>query len=763
MVKRSLQASAEGIRKAKQAFGRKHWTQQYLASQVGIATRQPIWRFFTGKPVDRYVFTEICFQLDLLPEEIAAEAVPESESPEAGGNIEAIVKKARAQGGASLSQHQEKIASQCATIRLLDLARPVPLEHLYVEVKILEETTSQRWLDLTDLKNLNSKAFDHSSLTQKQQRIAALRAVEKYQKLMVLGKPGSGKTTFLQFIAMECHGARLGANQIPIFILLKNFAEDARDTGNFDLSDYVAQQLRDSSLSLEEIEMLLEQGRGLILLDGLDEVSSEDSSIVIKNIRRFADKYYKNQLIISSRIAAYRYKFQGFTEVEIADFTEEQIAQFARNWFVSIAGKSPAQGVELGNQFINKLKRSENKPIRELVTTPLLLSLTCLVFQGKGDFPLLYSKLYQQAFELLLSRWDEARGIKRDEVYRSLSLNQKIKLLSRIAIITFTQGNYLFSSENIENIIANFWQDSGQKEEWDREVILQAIEAQHGVIVKRSRGVYSFSHLTLQEYLTARAIVTGGDGSFWQELIARIGEKQWREVFLLVAEMMPEREKLWQLMEERIGVIAANSPLLQQLLLWLENKTATLDAPYKKAAIRAFYFTFALPANLPLAGDLSLAIAIDPNLVKEQTGELGLDLTLNYALNMISSLTPQLFSYSYSSIYLALDLDHIPRIEKSLKESIDRLKDRLPSKSEGEGKLQAWWEAKGETWRLELIEIMRKHRNIGVTFQFSTSEWEILQQYYDANHLLLACLNRHYHLLPERREEMEDYLFTINN
>jgi len=66
MAKRSLYASTEGIRKAKQVFQRKQRTQQYLATQVGISTRQPIWRFFSGKPVDRYVFTEICFQLLLF-------------------------------------------------------------------------------------------------------------------------------------------------------------------------------------------------------------------------------------------------------------------------------------------------------------------------------------------------------------------------------------------------------------------------------------------------------------------------------------------------------------------------------------------------------------------------------------------------------------------------------------------------------------------------------------------------------------------------
>ena len=71
MVKRSIKASAEGIIKAKQAFEVRQWSQEYLASEVGVSTRNPIWKFFSGRPLDRHIFMEICFKLDLEWEEIA--------------------------------------------------------------------------------------------------------------------------------------------------------------------------------------------------------------------------------------------------------------------------------------------------------------------------------------------------------------------------------------------------------------------------------------------------------------------------------------------------------------------------------------------------------------------------------------------------------------------------------------------------------------------------------------------------------------------
>jgi predicted NACHT family NTPase len=87
MVKRSLQASPAGIQRAKRAFAAKGWTQENLAGEVNLKTRQPICRFFTGQPVDRQIFLAVCSILDLDWRNIAEN--PPAEFPEPGENIEA--------------------------------------------------------------------------------------------------------------------------------------------------------------------------------------------------------------------------------------------------------------------------------------------------------------------------------------------------------------------------------------------------------------------------------------------------------------------------------------------------------------------------------------------------------------------------------------------------------------------------------------------------------------------------------------------------
>ncbi|MEH2138336.1 helix-turn-helix transcriptional regulator [Nostoc sp.] len=78
MSGRSLSSSPEGIQKAKRALIRYSLTQKALAEDLGI-TRQPIGKFFTGKPVDRNLFVQICDRLDLEWEEIVAEPATEPE------------------------------------------------------------------------------------------------------------------------------------------------------------------------------------------------------------------------------------------------------------------------------------------------------------------------------------------------------------------------------------------------------------------------------------------------------------------------------------------------------------------------------------------------------------------------------------------------------------------------------------------------------------------------------------------------------------
>ncbi len=185
----------------------------------------------------------------------------------------------------------------------------------------------------------------------------------------------------------------------------------------------------------------------------------------------------------------------------MADFSDEQIRAYVKKWF---------EDRQTQDSFFKAFFHPDNEGLRELGCIPLLLSLLCLNFEETLTFPHLRAKIYEEAIDALLKKWDSSRKIKRDEVYRKLSLGRKRKMLARIAAETFDDGDYFLLQRDLEQLIGTYLQTLGQADvadEVDPEVVLKAIEAQHGIFVQQAKRIYSFSHLTFQEYFTAKYIV----------------------------------------------------------------------------------------------------------------------------------------------------------------------------------------------------------------------------------------------------------------
>ncbi|MBU7585414.1 MAG: NACHT domain-containing NTPase [Nostoc sp. TH1S01] len=764
MAKRSLQASADGIKKAKQAFKRKGWTQEYLAAEVGLETRQAIWKFFTGKRIDRHVFNDICFALELDTSEIAQPFISDESSlldPPANLSleIETLVAKLR-------SIYHENIQVQCGTVQILDVAQPLKFHDIYVDVDILEVITSRRWLEIRNLPKLPGSENHWFGVTDlPHTRVAGIEAASKYTKLLILGKPGSGKTTFLQAIANSCNLGLFQPDYLPIFVRLKDFAEDIRGRNQISLSNYLYESFINLGIHEQELNTIFAHGRALILLDGLDEVIEEDTQKICHKIHQFAEKYYKNHIIITCRVDAKNYKFPNFTEVEIADFHKPQIANFAEKWFLSVAKQPPATAKELASRFMQKLELRENLPILDLAATPLLLNFICLVFQFTEDFPINRAELYKQILDLLLIRWDESKGIKREEIYSNFSLLHKIKLLSHIAAITFKQGNYLQPESYLCQLISDYLLQhftpptDAAALELESVSVLKAIETQHGLLVQKALGIYTFSHLSLQQYLTAKEIVTNINSQTIKELMNHLSKKQWREVFLLSTGMLKPADELLKSMKVKIDDLSVKNSKLHNFLTWLMRKAAAVNTSYHAASVRAFYFTIALPSECALACNQDIAILLDHQLAGNLAEDLALDLALIHGLTVSLGITAEIFLQRFLTLSLALDLKHLLANEPDLQISLQELKNQLPSPSQGRDILKSWWQANGENWTATLRDLMINTRQIGHFWQFNQQDLYDIQQYWEANKLLLECLKSATDISPNLRNYLETSLF----
>ena len=566
-------------------------------------------------------------------------------------NIDILVQQVR-------ERRYEKIRAQCGTMRMLDISQPVHLANIYTDVNILEKPIRQQWKDVSDFHRVfkpGTDNFDRIGLGKVcQKRVPGLDVVSgiiedtnKPKRLMILGKPGSGKTTFLQWVAIKCNLGDFQPQLVPIFIRLKSFAQDIKNyNSDSKLLDYISRESHSCGITDNSwIETILTEGRALILLDGWDEVSAEDGEKeVLNQIRGFVDKFFMNPLIITCRIVESKYKFaqENFTEVEIADFNQKQVKAFAQKWFTAIASNNNNQEKEKkANQFIAKLNQAENLPIRELAVTPILLNLTCFVFNEKGEFPSQRSKLYEEGLNILLSRWDKTREIKRDEVYYYLSVEKKKELLTHVGAITFEQSRYFFDKQEIEARIANYLRslpnttnaETGEVTLKEKsEAVLQSIEAQHGLLVERARGVYSFSHLTFQEYFTAKHLIDNLNPQILKELIGGLRGGRWGEVFLLATPMLDRDDYLQQLKSTTDEFLISNNQL-QEFLGWVNEKTNSMELPFKKAAIRAFYLGVAFfPFSYNSPHDFGLVRRLDPNLDINSISERNSLLAFDYAI-----------------------------------------------------------------------------------------------------------------------------------
>jgi predicted NACHT family NTPase len=754
MVKRSLQASLTGIQEAKREFARKGWTQDNLAAEVSLKTRQPIWRFFSGRPVERHTFIEICLVLELNWREIAtnppAEFLELEEYTKPSVlDIDTLVQKVR-------SQRFDKIQDQCGILQLLDISRPVAIDDIYIDVNILEEIASQQWLEITALQNLDPKQFDRFGLGESDQnQIPGTQAVETYSKLRVLGKPGVGKTTFLQYLAIQCNQGTFAGNLVPIFITLRNFAEESKVTNEFSLLKYIRQEFLTSGiLDPSIIETLLSAGRVLVLLDGMDEILNQQSNAVLSEIRRFSEKYHKNQLVATCRTASQKLRLRGFTDVEIAPFTSEQIIAFAQKWFVTFTKTNIQDGQAQSVQFLQKLDLDENWQFRQLVVTPLFLHLACWVFHGQEKFPTKRTDFYKQGLDLLLGKWDEARGIERDEVYRGFLLPQKLKLLSQIAAATFEQGQYFFEQRIVEQYIGDYIQNLNkvpmdtEELQIESEAALKAIEAQHGLLAERARGIFSFSYLAFQEYFTARKIVASHNleafGQALEGLVSHITDPHWHEIFLLTATMLRSADSLVQLMKQQIDALVGQDPYLQEFLAWASQKSRTIPTQPKEATIRAFYL--ALSRTPHIASHFALANSLDQGMFLDTALD---DLLLECAIDG---------SQDFAHIHACGDaLSNILGIvlDVGLNKSLQQLSDKLPNYRQSQGRLELWGQTNYSAWAEQLKMTIVNYRNINHQWQFSAEQQQILQRYYDANQLLLDCLHSNCEVTAAIRQEVE--------
>ncbi|MBU1341891.1 MAG: NACHT domain-containing protein [Proteobacteria bacterium] len=390
----------------------------------------------------------------------------------------------------------EQLDQTISNVQIWGMDRPSRLTDIYIPTRLSEKVSRNFFIDFD-----REKSLEDIRLKIDKNEINVARFIEDNRLILILGGPGAGKTTFLSALALGHCGlcdkteGYIEKRLFPIWIPMRSYSNPKISIKKIILSAV-------SDDGNEEIwpflHKLIKGGKSLIIFDGLDEVPITLQSHWQTLFMRLKKNYPKCKIIISCRSGGLNVDFSGFNHAEVLPFGKQDVNLFIDNWFG-----------ETHSDTAVKLKDALNvgSRVRELTRNPLLLSLLCILYEHDMELPRHKVDLYSRCIEAMLVKWDTTRGFRRDTSFSGLSLAKRRRIFQRVAIeLTQNDKTILPESQTI-SIVGKYIEKFAMEPETASHV-LSELESHHGLLIKPAANVYSFSHLSFQDYFSAEFLTS---------------------------------------------------------------------------------------------------------------------------------------------------------------------------------------------------------------------------------------------------------------
>jgi len=396
--------------------------------------------------------------------------------------------------------------------------------------------------------------FTHEKI---KRRVSANEALSEHQRLVILGDPGAGKTTLLKYITVafaQKESGKLGLSEdrLPIFVRLYDYvAKKAERQEDYSLVRYLYTQAEENlSLKLEPgfFESELERGNCCVCLDGLDELGGAGLRREVTNaVASLANRYPRNRYIVTPRIVGYEeapLDQRDFTRHTVLPLTDDDIREFVKKWYAA-REKDPASARERV-EHLTKTIMGEPR-IKSLAANPLMLTIIALVHRIEAELPHERVKLYDKCVTALVETWEKVKGLTVEDRERP-HYKYRRRLLEQLAFWMHSQPGTTGHAREVkegdlelqltrlllENPKLQLDDESARQE---AQAFIALAKSRTGLLIERGEGVYTFTHLTFQEYLAAGDIehrLAHSIDAIWGEIKPRLHDPHWREVILLL-------------------------------------------------------------------------------------------------------------------------------------------------------------------------------------------------------------------------------------
>ena len=394
-------------------------------------------------------------------------------------------------------------------------------------------------------------------------RELSLEIIGREPTQVILGGPGSGKSTLVHFAMLHLCGhtcgesglfTHLDRSMVPFLVELRQYVLKKSP----DFVDYLAVTAAEryaAPLEALDIRATLElPGGSIVFFDGLDEVfDPADRERVIQQFRTFARKYPNTRIVVTSRIVGYDRAdlgVAGFRHYSLLDFGVQQIRDFVLRWYTHYTWEGDRADAHALIQRI-----FESPRLLELAGNPLLLTMMGIIAKHQ-DLPEERWKLYERCTDVLLEDWD----IKRKKIDRQILLRleipiraaQKAEILQRVATYMLERGQtgrelnaiaYRPLLEILALYLVEVYSMSRGEAAATAEEILNHLRERTYILAEVGEHIFGFVHRTFMEYFVARhlqAQFNTREADF-QWLNSAVFDVHWRQpewqevLFLLVA------------------------------------------------------------------------------------------------------------------------------------------------------------------------------------------------------------------------------------